>query len=73
MLTLRLCASAWLSDDLKKVGWLLGKELGSGHFAKVKLVTRESDGVTAACKIIKKPKGARYTILLCSLIFLGWP
>jgi len=47
------------TDDLKKVGWLLGKELGSGHFAKVKLVTRESDGVTAACKIIKKPKDSK--------------
>ena len=40
------------------MGWTLGKELGSGHFAKVKLVTRKSDGQQAACKIIKKPKGA---------------
>ena len=38
------------------MGWTLGKELGSGHFAKVKLVTRDSDGMQAACKIIKKPK-----------------
>ena len=44
--------------DIKKMGWTLGKELGSGHFAKVKLVTRDSDGTTAALKIIKKPKGA---------------
>ena len=41
---------------LNKHGWTLGKELGSGHFAKVKLVTRTADGVKAACKIIKKPK-----------------
>lgn len=45
--------------DMKALGWTLGKELGSGHFAKVKLVTRDSDGVTAAVKIIKKPKGAQ--------------
>ena len=38
------------------MGWNLGKELGSGHFAKVYLVTRKTDGVEAACKIIKKPK-----------------
>ncbi len=44
--------------DLDKLGWSLGKELGSGHFAKVKLATRKSDGITAAVKIIKKPKGA---------------
>lgn len=41
------------------MGWDLGKELGSGHFAKVYLVTRKSDGIQSACKIIKKPKGAR--------------
>ena len=38
------------------MGWELGKELGSGHFAKVYLTTRKSDGQQAACKIIKKPK-----------------
>ena len=43
---------------MESMGWMLGKELGSGHFAKVKLVTRRSDGQQAACKIIKKPKGA---------------
>jgi len=42
--------------DMDSMGWTLGKELGSGHFAKVYLVTRKADGVTAACKIIKKPK-----------------
>jgi len=36
------------------MGWELGKELGSGHFAKVKLV--EKKGIKAACKIIKLPK-----------------
>jgi len=44
-------------DDLMKAkGWTLGKELGSGHFAKVRLATRDSDGMQAALKIIKKPK-----------------
>jgi len=59
----RLCASAAMSsssatekEDIDKCGWVLGKELGSGHFAKVKLVTRKSDGQQAACKIIKKPR-----------------
>ena len=42
--------------DMESMGWELGKELGSGHFAKVYLVTRKSDGRRAACKIIKKPK-----------------
>ena len=42
--------------DMESMGWTLGKELGSGHFAKVYLVTRKTDGVEAACKIIKKPK-----------------
>ena len=41
---------------LESMGWTLGKELGAGHFAKVYLVTRKSDGVQSACKIIKKPK-----------------
>ena len=45
------------ASDIEKCGWTLGKELGSGHFAKVKLATRVSDGMQAACKIIKKPKG----------------
>jgi len=42
--------------DMESMGWDLGKELGSGHFAKVYLVTRKSDGIQSACKIIKKPK-----------------
>lgn len=36
----------------------LGKELGSGHFAKVRLGTNTTTGQVAAVKIIKKPKGA---------------
>ena len=44
-------------EFLHSRGWTLGEELGSGHFAKVKLVTRLSDGKKAACKIIKKPGG----------------
>jgi calcium/calmodulin-dependent protein kinase I len=42
--------------DFKSMGWEVGKELGSGHFAKVKLATRVSDKQQAACKIIEKPK-----------------
>jgi len=49
-------SSATEKEDIDKCGWVLGKELGSGHFAKVKLVTRKSDGQQAACKIIKKPR-----------------
>jgi len=49
-------SSSMEKDDIDKCGWTLGKELGSGHFAKVKKVTRKSDGQEAACKIIKKPK-----------------
>ena len=41
------------------MGWTLGKELGEGHFAKVYLVTRDSDSTQAACKVIKKPKDAK--------------
>jgi len=44
-------------------GWELGKELGSGHFAKVRLATRASDGTVAAVKIIKKPKGSKLAII----------
>jgi len=44
--------------EVRKLGWELGKELGSGHFAKVKLGTRTKDGAKAAVKIIKKPKSA---------------
>ena len=43
-------------EDISAIGWTMGKELGSGHFAKVYLVTRNTDGQQAACKVIKKPK-----------------
>mmetsp|Transcript_5607 Transcript_5607/g.15401 ORF Transcript_5607/g.15401 Transcript_5607/m.15401 type:complete len:326 (+) Transcript_5607:83-1060(+) len=33
----------------------MGKELGSGHFSRVKLATRKSDGLKCAIKIMKKP------------------
>ncbi|KAJ1632493.1 kinase-like domain-containing protein [Pavlovales sp. CCMP2436] len=33
----------------------IGKELGSGHFSRVKLATRKSDGLKCAIKIMKKP------------------
>ena len=56
--------SAIEKEDIELCGWTLnvdgkevGKELGSGHFAKVRLAQRKSDGLKAACKIIKKPKG----------------
>ena len=49
--------SATLEKDMESMGWSINlKELGSGHFAKVYLVTRKTDGVKAACKVIKKPK-----------------
>jgi len=42
-------------------GWKLAKELGSGHFAKVRMATK--DGQEAAVKIIKKPKGSKLAII----------
>jgi calcium/calmodulin-dependent protein kinase I len=44
-------------------GWELGKELGSGHFAKVRLCTNQASGQVAAVKIIKKPKGSKLAII----------
>jgi len=41
----------------------LGKELGSGHFAKVRLGTNTTTGQVAAVKIIKKPKGSKMAII----------
>ena len=43
-------------EDIQNAGWDVGKVLGEGAFGKVVFVTRKSDGVTAACKIITKPK-----------------
>ena len=50
-----------MSDALP--GYELSKELGSGHFAKVKLATRQSDGKKVAIKIIKKPSGSKVKLL----------
>jgi len=50
-----------MSDALP--GWELGKELGSGHFAKVRLGTNTTTGQVAAVKIIKKPKGSKMAII----------
>jgi len=50
-----------MSDALP--GWELGKELGSGHFAKVRLGTNTATGQVAAVKIIKKPKGSKMAII----------
>ena len=52
---------ATMSDALP--GYELSKELGSGHFAKVKLATRQSDGKKVAVKIIKKPSGSKVKLL----------
>jgi len=42
-------------------GWEFGKELGTGHFAKVRLATK--DGQECAVKIIKKAKGSKLSII----------
>ena len=42
-------------EELEELGWAVGAELGSGHFAKVKMGRRLSDGQRAAIKIITKP------------------
>jgi len=44
-------------------GWELGRELGSGHFAKVRLCTNTTTGQVAAVKIIKNPKGSKLAII----------
>ena len=41
---------------IEKLGWDVGKTLGEGAFGLVKLVTRRSDGVSAACKIMATPE-----------------
>lgn len=40
-------------------GWQVGGELGTGHFAKVKLGTHLATGQQCAIKIIKKPEGSK--------------
>ena len=39
--------------------WRIGEELGTGHFAKVKMGTHIETGKECAIKIVKKPQGAR--------------
>jgi len=63
--------SATEISDVEKCGWTLSvdgkppeKELGSGHFAKVRMAQRKSDGFKAACKIIKKPKDLKKKALV---------
>ena len=51
-------AAAAMSSGEKIGNWLLGKELGSGHFAKVRLAKHVETGAQCAVKIIKKPTGA---------------
>jgi len=73
--------SATEISDIEKCGWTLaidgkepGKELGSGHFAKVRMAQRKSDGLKAACKIIKKPKGVHPGVALPSTLpSIRWP
>ena len=36
-------------------GWSIGKVLGEGTFGRVLLVTRQKDGLQAACKVIPLP------------------
>eukprot|EP00962_Isochrysis_galbana_P010991 scaffold3079_cov107-Isochrysis_galbana.AAC.2 len=49
------CPAA-MTDVIGK--WRLGEELGTGHFAKVKMGTHIETGHTCAIKIVKKPQGA---------------
>uniref|UniRef100_A0A7S0J9G7 Protein kinase domain-containing protein n=1 Tax=Calcidiscus leptoporus TaxID=127549 RepID=A0A7S0J9G7_9EUKA len=43
--------------------WRIGHELGSGHFAKVKLGEHVKTGKTCAVKIIKKLSGSKATLI----------
>mmetsp|Transcript_21563 Transcript_21563/g.45519 ORF Transcript_21563/g.45519 Transcript_21563/m.45519 type:complete len:317 (+) Transcript_21563:205-1155(+) len=43
--------------------WKIGKELGSGHFAKVKLGEHVTTGKLCAVKIIKKMSGSKATLI----------
>ena len=45
-----------IASQIEALGWTVGKKLGEGAFGTVFHVTRKSDGVTAACKVILKPK-----------------
>jgi len=43
--------------------WALEKELGTGHFAKVKLGRHVQTGTTCAIKIVKKPSGSKMALV----------
>ena len=43
--------------------WKLGKELGSGHFAKVRLGEHIETKAKCAVKVIKKPQGAKQQLV----------
>jgi len=43
--------------------WEIGKELGSGHFAKVKTGTNKKTGKRCAIKILKKPSGSKMALV----------
>ena len=50
---------AAVDKEIEALGWTIGRTLGEGAFGLVKLVTRNSDGQEAACKIMAKPKTAK--------------
>lgn len=43
--------------------WIIGAELGTGHFAKVKLGTHRDTGKQCAIKIVKKPQGSKMALV----------
>jgi len=50
--------------DPETVGeWTIGKELGSGHFAKVKMGKHMTTGKLCAIKILKKPSGSKMALV----------
>jgi len=50
-----MAASAGKETPRELDDFEIGRELGSGHFSRVKLATRKSDGLKCAIKIMKKP------------------
>jgi serine/threonine protein kinase len=60
-----------MSDVIGK--WRLGEELGTGHFAKVKMGTHMETGRTCAIKIVKKLQGACRPLGAVLLGQPGWP
>jgi len=58
VLTARFARGLDLMADELIGKWRIGEELGTGHFAKVKLGTHIETGKACAIKIVKKPQGA---------------